>query len=94
MEPKALKRTVRKIQFEYDAPSARSVFLAGSFNDWDLSASSMKKDRKGKWQITLQLAPGRYEYRYFVDGVWECDPDPKECVPNPFGSWNCVINVE
>lgn len=93
-EPRSSKKLGRKVSFEYYAPSARAVFLAGTFNNWNQEGCLLKKDRNGGWMTTLTLAPGRYEYLYFVDGIWECDPQSRECVPNPFGSWNCVINVQ
>ena len=83
----------KKVTFEYFAPHARSVSLAGTFNEWSHSTSPLKKDRTGKWKLEIALSPGRYEYRYFVDGAWENDQRPVECVPNAFGSWNCVIKV-
>jgi hypothetical protein len=54
----------------------------------------MKKDKKGIWKTTLSLKPGRYEYRFFTDGKWENDPSCCGCVPNEFGSLNCVRIVE
>ena len=91
---RSAKQETKKITFEYFAPSARRVCLAGTFNDWNVEALPLRKDRNGNWQTTLSLKPGRHEYLFFVDGAWQCDPQPKECVPNPFGSWNCVINIE
>lgn len=88
-----VKRLEKKLEFEYFAPHARMVHLAGTFNDWNVEACPLKKDSEGKWKVTLTLAPGRYEYRYLVDGVWENDQRPVECVPNAFGSWNCVVTV-
>ena len=83
----------KKMFFEYYAPEAVRVQLVGSFNQWDLHATPLKKDRQGKWKVTLNLAPGRYEYRYLVDENWQNDQRPVECVPNTFGSWNCVLEV-
>ena len=84
----------KKIEFEYYAPLAKTVELAGTFNDWDPTQVSLKKDRSGKWKAALPLTPGRYEYRYLVDGVWQNDQRPMECVPNAFGTWNCVLEVQ
>ena len=84
----------KKVAFEYYAPQARQAWLAGTFNDWREDEFQLKKDRSGKWRLELELAPGRYEYRYLVDGVWENDQRPVECVPNTFGSWNCVVTVQ
>jgi len=89
-----MKHWKRKVVFEYYAPLARNVRLAGTFNDWNPEACLMKKEQSGKWKIALSLPPGRHEYRYLVDGVWENDQRPVECVPNAFGSWNCVVTVQ
>jgi 1,4-alpha-glucan branching enzyme len=93
--PKAkTKILTRKVQFEFPASEAQEVYLAGDFNNWDSSANAMKKDKKGLWKTTLSLKPGRYEYRFLVDGNWENDPSCCDCVPNEFGSQNCVRIVE
>ncbi len=84
----------KKIAFEYFAPQANHVHLAGSFNGWQPHVCPLKKDRSGKWFVDLPLPTGRHEYRYYVDGVWENDQRPVECIPNAFGSWNCVVTVQ
>ncbi len=89
-----LPRKEKKVEFEYFAPQAKQAFLAGTFNHWDTEAFPLKRDRDGKWRVALSLSPGRYEYRYFVDGVWENDQRTVECIPNAFGSWNSVITVQ
>ncbi len=37
------KDTPKKVQFEFSAPEAREVFVAGEFNNWDERANPMKK---------------------------------------------------
>ena len=53
----------------------------------------MKKDARGVWRTRVTLTPGRYEYRFFVDGEWVDDPDCEERCENEFGSFNCVVSV-
>ena len=89
-----VKTPTKKVQFEFPAPEALEVYLAGKFNNWDIKVNPMKKDKKGTWKISLSLNPGRYEYRFLVDGKWENDPACCDCVPNEFGSQNCVRIVE
>ena len=84
------KSLIKKVQFEFPAPEAQAVNLAGDFNNWDTSVNPMKKDKNGKWKASISLKPGRYEYRFLVDGNWENDPSCCDCVPNEFGSQNCV----
>lgn len=86
-------KSTAKVQFEFYAPQAQKVQVAGSFNAWNPSQTPLKKERDGKWKATLKLEPGRYEYRYWVDGDWQNDQRPVECAPNPFGSWNCILEV-
>ncbi|MBN1688769.1 MAG: isoamylase early set domain-containing protein [Candidatus Omnitrophica bacterium] len=86
-------KETQKIQFEYFAPQVQKVLLAGNFNNWDAKRTPLKNDREGRWKVTLELPPGRYEYRYRVDDTWQNDQRPVECVPNAFGTWNCVITV-
>ncbi len=84
----------RKINFEFFAPEAKEVSVAGSFNQWNIQANPMKKDKKGIWKATVSLEPGGYEYRFFADGNWENDPSCSSCVLNEFGGRNCVRMVE
>jgi 1,4-alpha-glucan branching enzyme len=88
------KDVPKKVQFEFSAPEAREVFVAGEFNNWDSRATPLEKDKNGMWKLTLPLMPGRYEYRFLTDGNWENDRSCSGCVPNNFGSLNCVRIVE
>jgi 1,4-alpha-glucan branching enzyme len=88
------QKRLKKVAFSFLAPQAESVALAGDFNDWDLTSHPMKKDKKGFWKISLNLAPGTYQYKFFLDGAWVIDPNCVDCVWNPYGSLNCVKKVE
>ena len=74
-------------------PGAQEVFIAGSFNDWHPSVTPMIRLSDCKWAKELSLAPGRYEYRFVVDGEWVDDPAATELIPNLFGSANAVLEV-
>ena len=91
--PKSSMKLEKKVIFEYYAPSAGKVQLAGNFNGWDPSKAPLKKERDGRWKVALTLPAGRYEYRFWVDNNWQNDQKPMECVPNPFGTWNCVLQI-
>jgi 1,4-alpha-glucan branching enzyme len=86
--------------FRCRAPEAQTVFLAGSFNQWNAGATPMAKDAEGNWSVAVDLKPGRYEFKFVVDGAWCCEPghdtphhDCTNCVPNPFGTVNHVVEV-
>jgi 1,4-alpha-glucan branching enzyme len=91
-------RTIREIKKKVNlnllAPDAKSVFLAGDFNDWDTTDQPMKKNKNGVWKASLDLVSGIYQYRFFVDGSWQNDPDCSRLVENQFGTFNCVIEVK
>lgn len=76
-----------------EAPDARSVAVTGNFCGWVLEGHPLKHDHNGIWKATLPLQPGRYEYRFLVDGEWQDDPACTERVPNSFGTQNCVFRV-
>ncbi len=70
-----------------------SVFVAGSFNNWDPSALPMTEAR-GVYSATLELASGIYEYKFVIDGVWTLDPDPsRDWTQNGLGTLNSVLRV-
>ena len=76
--------------FTLRAPGVHCVQLAGDFNRWDPTAGEM--DLSGDmWTTTVSLAPGRYKYRYVVDGQWQRDPLNPEVEPSPFGEYDSVI---
>jgi len=90
----------RPVEFTWQPRDAKSVHVAGGFNDWKPDAAPLQHDRHGIWRTELRLPPGRHEFKFIVDGVWYCDPsrpvDPiqwPDCVPNPFGTLNRVLEV-
>jgi 1,4-alpha-glucan branching enzyme len=82
------------VEFLLDMPKAGSVAVAGSFNNWDVHQTPLRKTDRGIWQAMVALPPGRYEYRFVVDGQWFSDPKARESRPNSFGSENSVRVVE
>ena len=87
-------------QFVGRAPAAHQVRLAGTFNNWNPTATSLTKSKEGPWNVLLPLLPGRYEFKFLVDGVWCCEPGCDgphhgcpNCVANECGTMNRVIHV-
>ncbi|MCX5633553.1 MAG: AAA family ATPase [Phycisphaerae bacterium] len=75
-------------------PRARSVQIAGDFNNWQPQQTTMKPAQDGKWELALTLAPGKYRYRMVVDGQWQQDPYNEQVEMNPFGEFNSVLEVK
>jgi 1,4-alpha-glucan branching enzyme len=83
----------RRIEFSLDMPDAQQVILMGDFNRWDPKTHPMRRDVDGVWRKIVMIFPGRYEYRFWVDGEWHNDPNNLQRCPNCFGSENNVIEV-
>ena len=88
----AAPQTVQATFVLFD-PRATQVSLCGEFNEWSPAAAPMNRQADGHWQTTLALRPGRYQYKFVVDGQWLPDPNGQAFVPNDFGSLNSLIEV-
>lgn len=86
----APKVTQDGVVFAIEAPEARQVQLVGDFNQWMLDGNEMTPLDK-VWTKVLKLDPGRYRYRYVVDGIWQNDPLNTEVEPAPYGGYNSVL---
>lgn len=82
------------VSFTINAPEAKAVSVAGSFNRWDPHTMALSKGINGEWSTYITLKPGQYEYRFIVDGVWKEDPAAAISLPNPYGERNSVLNVK
>jgi len=90
--PSAPVPTENGVLFTLDAPQARHVQVAGDFNSWMPDDGEMEFSG-GIWRKMLSLEPGRYRYRYIIDGQWQADP-LNDCVePSPFGDNDSVIDL-
>ena len=100
VKPAAQKETKpvvakKAVTFTIHAEKGKSVYVAGQFNGWDPTAKEMTyKAKEGIYTTTLKLAPGKYEYKYVIDGAWCADPENVEAVPNDQGTFNSVITVK
>ncbi len=75
------------------APGAKSVVVTGCFSGWSPEGHPLRHDGHGNWTGAISVQPGRYEYRFVVDGEWRDDPNCGVRVPNGFGTENCVFEV-
>ncbi|HXL58646.1 MAG TPA: hypothetical protein VN958_20430, partial [Chitinophagaceae bacterium] len=54
--------------------TAKRVILSGSFINWSPDALSMNKTDSG-WIAYVKLGPGKYWYKFIIDGNWVTDRD-------------------
>ncbi|MBN2448534.1 MAG: alpha-glucosidase C-terminal domain-containing protein [Phycisphaerae bacterium] len=76
-------------------PEAKSVCLAGTFNGWNASATTMRGPRgDGFWLVSVDLRPGTHEYKFVVDGNnWRQDPLNPEAIDDTRGGNNSVLRL-
>lgn len=88
------KVTSEGVWFVTHAPGASSVAVAGDFNGWSPEATPMMRNgREDCFHALLPLGPGRYCYRFVVDGQWRHDEGNTYVETNPFGELNSVVEV-
>lgn len=91
MSATAVKR--KRVKFELNADEDNTVYVAGSFNDWNPKKNKLTfKD--GIFATSVLLPRGRYEYKFVVNDTWCVDPDCEEWAPNEMGSLNSIKTVE
>ncbi|MBS3755819.1 MAG: glycogen-binding domain-containing protein [Desulfobacterales bacterium] len=84
----------RRVVFRLTAPDATEVCVSGDFNKWDERRHLLKRKPGGFWEKTVMLPPGRYEYKFRVDGSWLLDPANGLSCENLYGSRNSVVEVD
>jgi 1,4-alpha-glucan branching enzyme len=71
------------------------VCVVGDFNSWTLHADPLvDKHGDGQWSLFFPLRPGRYEYKFVIDGTrWISDPRNPATVPDGFDGVNSLVVV-
>lgn len=85
--------TADGVLFSVEAPQAARVQLAGDFNHWTPEGSEMQPAGRF-WRKLVRLEPGRYRYRFVIDGEWRRDPNNDAVEPSPFGGEDSVLVLE
>jgi len=79
-------------EFRFGDPSANEVYVTGDFTNWE-KMIRLRRLSSGIWRKKIALKPGRYEYKFYVDGEWRVDPDNEHRVYNSVGTLNSVKEI-
>jgi len=84
------------VRFVLPARGARSVVVAGDFNEWRTDATQLvDEDGDGVFVGTVSLARGTYDYMFLVDGErWVADPYASQYHDDGFGQRNAVLRLD
>jgi hypothetical protein len=85
---------LKRVTFTFAPPRQfERVYLAGTFNGWSTDATEMRRSGD-RYEITLPLAVGEYQYKFVADGDWITDEKAKRFLPDGYGGRNSVIDVD
>jgi 1,4-alpha-glucan branching enzyme len=92
--PRRESETSEGVDIEVHFADAKSVFIAGDFNEWNPTANPLEEVEEGVWKTSLDLDPGTYQYKFIVDGTWIADPGNPDTVDDGYGGVNSVLTVD
>lgn len=73
-----------RVEFRFFRPDAHQVRIAGDFSDWE-PKWSMGSSSDGWWLLQVLIPPGKYRFRYEIDGRWFTDFAANGLEPSPYG---------
>lgn len=79
------------VVFKYTNKNVKEVYLAGSFTNWKDKIPMIKSD--GDFIIIVDLPEGEHQYKFYVDGKWEHDPN-QTTIDDSFNGKNNVVSVK
>jgi len=71
---------------------ARIVAVAGTFNGWNQSQYLFERSGN-EWICRINLPPGKYQYKFIVDGNWLVDPNNPTVVQDQRGFENSQLII-
>ena len=88
------KEIQKPVKFKYRTDPGTDVYVAGSFNDWNPMQTRLRDESgDGRYRASLALVPGRYEYKFVVNGQWRIDPNCPDPIVNRCNTLNGVVTV-
>lgn len=78
------------MEFKFFRPEAGQVRIAGDFSGWQPTLG-MQPTSDGWWFAQAEFPPGKYRFRYEVDGRWFTDFASSGLEPSPTGLNSVLI---
>jgi 1,4-alpha-glucan branching enzyme len=89
--PPAYRSITKHTTFRFSAPEAKGVrvFVCLIMDDAKPVTRTLHKGLDGVWSLRMELARGRYVYRFLVDGAPTLDPSARiEVEDEQGGKWS------
>ncbi len=89
---------ISKLKYDYTFSfkptyKPKKITIFGNFNNWNRQELDLKEQADGWYSLTYSFDPGRYEYKYFVDGAEFLDQKNHDSIPNGIGGYNTNLNI-
>jgi chromosome partitioning protein len=89
-----MEAVMREVRFMVNAPAAKDIYIVGDFNHWKISDENrLSRLSDGKWEKRIGLQPGRYKYKFVIDGEWTLDAENADREINAFGTFDSVVKL-
>lgn len=83
--------TMKEVEFKWNG-FAMEVLVTGDFMNWDQKLTLLKTS-DNVFTGKLKLPPGRYSYKFIVDGIWR-HSDDSPTVADGAGGFNNTVSIE
>ena len=75
-----------------DQDAETKLNLKLNFLNYTFQEAYFQVNSNGLFEVELELAPGIYEYKFLLNGVWSLDPT-KPTIKNVIGGENNILIV-
>lgn len=77
-----------------DTVPPKKISVAGGFNGWNIDKTPLTgPNESGEYSAEVPLEPGKYGYKFVVDGKWIRDPANPDTEDNGMGDKNSVVTI-
>jgi chromosome partitioning protein len=87
------RRAIGGVLFQCLNPDAKTVEIAGDFNNWVPEAMAKPVGSSGIWQKIIPIPHGEFRYKFIVDGEWQVDPGHPQVKENTYGTLDSYLKV-
>lgn len=88
-----VEEELRPVEFRFLSATARRVCVAGEFNGWDAETLCLRRAKDGQWRGGAWLPPGRFKYRFVVNGHRQDDAQACGVISNGHAACHLVLEV-
>jgi len=83
-----------RVEFRIYKPDARFISVVGDFNFWNTENDLLEKGNDGIWRLQKRIPPGKYRYKFIIDGRWLPDTYNKNSASDQNGEICSILEVK